>query len=88
MKVGDNLYCIKDYISVGKIVNTKGQIYKIIDIRDFYYISVNTNYKNDSLCDSNNFIIGNNTPEYNLYEFFIDLKESRKLKLEKINEKR
>ena len=84
MKVGDKLYCIKDYISVGKIVNTKGQTYKIIDIINFYYISVNTNYKNDSLCDRNDFIIGNNTPEYNLYEYFIDLRKCRKEKLEKL----
>ena len=85
MKLGDKLYCIKDYISVGKVVNTKGQIYKIIYVNNSYIV-VDTNYKNDSLCDKNQFILGSNTTVYDLNSYFIDLKKSRKLKLEELNE--
>lgn len=85
MILGDKLYCIKDYISVGKIVNTKGQIYKIIYVNNSHIV-VDTNYKNDSLCDKNQFILGSNTPGYDFNSYFIDLKKARKLKLEKLNE--
>lgn len=87
MKIGDRLYCIKNYISVGLIVNTQGKSYKIINIKteedDQHHIHVNTNYKNSG-CSENEFIIGSESHYYNLYEYFVDIKELRKQKLKKI----
>lgn len=87
MKKGDKVFCIKDYISIGKIVNTKGKIYTIISCYSRYntwYISVDTNYQYGNLCNKNDFILGSETPEYKFFDYFIDLKESRKQKLKKL----
>ena len=86
MKKGDKVYCIRDYVSVGKIINTKGKIYTVLKNR--VYITVDTNYKDDMGCNTNDFKLKSNIQEYRFYDFFIELKKYRKLKLKKLYESR
>jgi hypothetical protein len=84
MKKGDSLYCKKSLIHKGNSIFVKNKIYKI-KILKVYYIEIE---------DENGFGVGfnmslnKNLNEYKFHDHFIDIKESRKLKIEKLNESR
>ena len=86
MKIGDQIYCIKDFSSNYPIRNfQKGKIYKINLIIDFYRSGT---HKNSVNVDNTMFTLRKDYNKYfelGFYEYFITLKEYRKQKLQKIS---
>ncbi|MCK9446680.1 hypothetical protein M0Q50_07440 [bacterium] len=81
MKVGDIIVCKEDYIVYNSKTHTKGNKYKILDIRidDMIVISTDSNTKHGL-----NFSIDNIDSVFHLYKYFYTIQELRKLKLETI----
>jgi hypothetical protein len=85
MKVGDELLCIKErLIGFGGSYNIKGNTYKIINInKDDITVSCETNIYH--LCA--HYSTYNISSVWSLSEYFISIKEIRKLKLQKLKHK-
>jgi len=86
MKIGENVCCIKDYTEYPSKKLEKGKLYKIRGVIDFFdnnrhkqIKAINVNYTTFTL---------RKEPERTLHlrfdDYFITLKELRKLKLEKL----
>jgi hypothetical protein len=89
IKEGEKLLCIKDMYNNHGYINSIGGYH--IHKKGSYYI-INIIYDNDVYLSTENenvriYNIKFGT-EFYLYDYFIDIKKERKLKLEKINEKR
>lgn len=79
MKENDEVYCIKS-----NEATTKGNIYKILNIRDDNSITISINYNVDFT--SRNYFISEQIDKWNKFsDHFITIKESRKLKIQRIN---
>ena len=81
MKQNDILYCKKDFYLLNNKVNIKGKYYKILKV----YKIFNAIYI-ESEINSNIFNIKNSKKDPNYQDYFITLKEYRKLKILKLNE--
>jgi len=84
LKVGDKIKCIKIYNTNPKsdlVYYDKNKIYTIKNIR-LDTVEILTNYGIGLI-----FTDRDNTP-YDFNEYFISLKEERKIKLDKLNESR
>jgi hypothetical protein len=88
MKIGEQIYCIQDLSRVYPTIKfQKGKIYEINFIIDFYRNEVHTDSVN---VDNTMFTLKkdyNKSFDFGFYEYFIETKELRKQKLQKINEK-
>jgi hypothetical protein len=86
MKIGDKILCIKDHIFADNyVVVRKNKIYIIENIEDD---------KNDKIVTTTTergttyWSLSPNGAHFKFHDFFVDnLKEQRKLKLKKLNEK-
>jgi hypothetical protein len=88
MKTGDKVVCIKDYFFCGNKYNLKNKIYTVVDSRYASYISVTCeNLEGEEYKLSENLAYCVFIP-FEFKKHFSELIEQRKLKLEKINEKR
>lgn len=85
MKVGDKLYCINDRKYIGSPINISGKIYEILAINSYKNTTTIT-MSNEIGDQSFYYSLKNNTEHYYIYNYFMTIKEMRKLKLKKINE--
>lgn len=84
VKIGDKYYCIKDRYHYYNNINKAGKIYKVIRL----------NLEHDWVCLSTELVENSNNEFfysliddyecYYFYEYFISIKEYRKLKLQKL----
>jgi len=84
MKIGDKVYCTKSRYNEDDLVNESGKNYKILKIvaNNNIFLSSNLNENNTLFYyrkDKDNY-------HYFFYDYFLDSKEYRKRKLEKLNE--
>lgn len=90
MKVGDKIYCKRGlYNSYGKLFFKKDNWYTIGEVRSSIFDTfdiVVLSERNDSVLFYTT--TTNNNNEYKYWNYFYSMKELRKLKLKKINEKR
>ena len=78
MKTNEYVLCINNYETT-KIHNIKGKYYKILEITNkMIHIT-----SEEQFCAF--YINNNNTNKLNFYNFFITLKQQRKLKLKQLN---
>jgi hypothetical protein len=84
MKVGDKVFCKKTNES-----NTKGKIYNILIVDDDNRITLSTEENKEKIfLNKRQFFIYEQVNQWDRFgEFFITLKELRKQKLEKINDR-
>lgn len=83
MKIGDKLYCIDNYKSGGGLAFRKGVYYKINYIRETSIIDLKSELGYSLGFSTKHFRIGE-CPS--MFYYFIDQKEERKLKIEKLND--
>jgi hypothetical protein len=84
MKVFDKIYCHKDYIHEGEQWLTNGEKYIIIDIYNKYYMYIIDN-QGDRNCIS---LDKKEDADRYFNDYFYTMKELRKQKLKKLNERR
>jgi len=80
MKVGDVAFCVKSRTKN----NTKGKLYKIMDVTSDIIVSDDTKNKTGTHYDSSD----DSETYFTFNEHFLNVREYRKLKLEKINDRR
>ena len=92
MKAGDKLYCIKNsYDHTGLIAHISGNIYAIQEISNYPRMPnlPGVDMITSVLLECGHGYYGyytlNGGNEFDIYNYFIDIKESRKFKLEKLN---
>jgi hypothetical protein len=87
MKVGDKVYCIKDFKHLDDIKIHKGRIYEIYFHRKKTHKKFIFGYDVIILDDLHNYQRFSVYTEIysNLWEYFITLQEHRKMKLEQLN---
>lgn len=88
MKIGEKVYCIKtrDLSYDGVVLNKSGKIYEVIS-NNVYTSSDNAiTISNDINEDSYYYTTVNDGRHYYLYEYFITVKEQRRLKIKKLND--
>jgi len=87
MKVGDKIKCHTPVKDKKGVYFFKGNLYTITEIRISQFLSNGLDYIIDN--DFNKYVFSTDKKGTNYYgKWFFDLKEERKIKLEKLNESR